>query len=97
MSVLEGDLSFLRSLVDIGEDEQEEKRWKFYLNLAGSELPLKTVPEMQEILKDVKDGIFEGKPVAYKHSKRLIESLHMLRSGRGKFDFTRKRNLKPRH
>ena len=79
VSILEADLSCLRSLVDIGSAEQEETRWKFYMNMAGSELPLKTIPEMRDILKGVKDWIILGGPAENGYKDRLYNSYRMVR------------------
>lgn len=48
ISILEADLACLRQLM------APKYRWKYFMNLAGSELPMKTVSEMQQILKRLK-------------------------------------------
>ena len=95
VSVLEADLSCLRSLVVIGSAEREEKRWKFYMNMAGSELSLKTIPEMQDILKGVKDWIGQDVGVLSKgkDQHRLWRRFRIKRTGFGKFDFAYERDF----
>lgn len=79
ISVLDADLACLRQLVN------SKREWKYFMNLAGSELPLKTVAEMHKILKNL-DGqsITEGGPLTNK--ERLSTPVRFVRYGLNPFD-----------
>ena len=73
ISVLEGDLACLRQL--LSEDQNNPNPWKYYFNLAGSELPLKSEKWTRKMLKNL-DGksITEGNPIPPNNHNREVET-----------------------
>ena len=63
ISVLEADMACLRQL--LSDDQNNPNPWKYYFNLAGSELPLKSERWTRKMLKNL-DGksITEGNPLS---------------------------------
>ena len=47
--------------------------WKFYLNLAGSELPMVSLEKLTEVLEETPSKIFQG--ILYRTGKGPVENL----------------------
>ncbi|XP_059088206.1 beta-1,3-galactosyl-O-glycosyl-glycoprotein beta-1,6-N-acetylglucosaminyltransferase 4-like [Tigriopus californicus] len=80
ISVLEADFKCMRLLRDNYKD------WNLFLNLAGTELPLKPMPEIRRILKNFPDGTLESYAVPSYQMKRFKVSMELKRIGQGDFD-----------
>ena len=77
ISILNADLACLRHLHF--NDRNSQVGWKYFFNLAGSELPLKSEERAREILKGLKgdDGIIGGYQMPMTNLYRLKNPFYM--------------------
>lgn len=80
-SVLEADFKCMELL------RTRHKHWNLYLNLAGTELPLKPMAEIRRNLMNFPDGTLESYDVPSFHMNRFEFSMELQRTGEGEFDY----------